>query len=155
VEGLPQLFGVLLPGQHLRQQPRRHFVASASRRFEERFCASVFGRLPEDALLKMDALLATEPDAEEAGTEDPALASVRRSVISWVKADPGRASLEGVLDEVRKLARVREVGLPPDLFAGAPPSLVREYRRRAAAEVASELRAHPQERRATLMAALL
>lgn len=31
-------------------------VASAARRFEEGFCASVFGRLPEGALLKMDAL---------------------------------------------------------------------------------------------------
>lgn len=34
-------------------------ISSVASRFEERFCASVFGRLPEDALLKMDALLAT------------------------------------------------------------------------------------------------
>ncbi len=50
---------------------------------------------------------------------------------------------------------MREVGLSPDLFAGDPPALVKEYRRRAAAEVASELRAHPRETRTTLMASLL
>jgi hypothetical protein len=72
-----------------------------------------------------------------------------------VKDDPGRPGIEAVLDEVRKLARVRELGLPTSLFAGDPPALVKEYRRRAMAEVASELRAHPEEVRATLMAALL
>ncbi len=66
-------------------------VASASRRFEERFCASVFGRLPEDALLKMDALLATGADADGAEFDDHAPAVTRRSVLAWVKADPGRA----------------------------------------------------------------
>jgi TnpA family transposase len=133
-------------------------VASASRRFEEHFCASVFERLPDDALLKMDALLATERVADDVEFDDstlPTAATVRRSILAWVKADPGQASLEAVLDEVRKLGRVREVGLSPDLFAGDPPTLVKEYRRRAAAEVANELRAHPKETRATLMAALL
>jgi len=45
--------------------------------------------------------------------------------------------------------------LPPDLFAGDPPSLVKGYRRRAAAEAANELRAHRAKTRATLTAALL
>lgn len=136
-------------------------VASASRRFEERFCSSVLGRMPKDALAKMDALLATG-EREHEGTDlgdlewDAEPGEARSSsVLTWVKADPGRASLEAVLDEVGKLARVREVGLPEDLFAGDPPALVKEYRRRAAAEVANELRAHPEEVRATLMAALL
>ena len=133
-------------------------VASASRCFEEQFCDSVFGRLPEDALLKIDALLATVPTgrhADEAEFADSELVTARRSTLAWVKADPGQASLEAVLDEVKKLGRVREVALPPDLFADDPPALVKDYRRRAAAEVASELRAHPTEIRATLMAALL
>lgn len=134
-------------------------VASSAHRYEEFFCSSLFGRLPEDALLKMDALLATERArdsvAEDVELDDSTVDTVRRSGLAWVKADPGQASLESVLDEVKKLGRVREVGLPTDLFAGDPPALVKEYRRRAAAEVASELRAHPTERRVTLMAALL
>jgi TnpA family transposase len=138
-------------------------ISSATRRFEARFCASVFGRLPDDALLKMDALLATGRYSDGAGLEDSEMVSARhsarhptrRSVLAWVKADAGQASLDAVLDEVKKLGRVREVALPPDLFAGDPPALVKEYRRRAAAEVANELRAHQTETRATLMAALL
>ena len=130
-------------------------VASASRRFEERFYASVHGRLSGDALPKMGALLATGGDAAEVGIDGGASADPRRSALVWVKADPGRAGLEAVLDETKKLGRVREVGLPPDLFAGDPPALVKEYRRRAMTEVANELRAHREETRATLMAALL
>lgn len=130
-------------------------VASASRRFEERFCASVFGRLPEDTLLKMDSLLATGTDTEAAELDGGGSADLRRSVLAWVKADPGRASLEAVLDETKKLGRVREMGLPSGLFVGDPPALVKEYRSRAMAEVASELRAHPEEVRTTLVAALL
>ena len=133
-------------------------VASAARRFEERFCASVFGRLPEDALLKMDSLFATVltgKDADGGDLDDPDPGAMRRSVLAWVKADPGQASLEAVLDEVQKLGRVREVGLRQGLFAGDPPTLVKEYRRRAGAEFADELRAHSTETRATLMAALL
>lgn len=130
-------------------------VASAAHRFEEGFCAEVFGRLSDDALSKMDALLTIRRGDYEAAPEELALPDPRRSVLAWIKADPGRASLEAVLDEVTKLVRVREVGLPPDLFAGDPPALVKEYRRRAMAEVASELRAHTEEVRAALMAALL
>ena len=130
-------------------------ISSATRRFEERFCTSVFGRLPEKALLKMDALLATDRYAGGSEVDDPEFVTARRSVLAWVKADPGQASLEAVLDEVKKLGRVREIELPQDLFASDQPAMVKEYRRRAAAEVASELREHPTETRATLMAALL
>jgi hypothetical protein len=76
--------------------PRRvdRLVAAAARRFEDRFCASVLGRLPEGALLRMDALLATGPDVGEERDDvlagDPAPLGARRSVLAWVKADPGR-----------------------------------------------------------------
>lgn len=63
-------------------------VASTSRRFEERFCASVFGRLPKGALLKMDALLATGRGEDEVMLDDAAPPDPRRLVLVWVKADP-------------------------------------------------------------------
>ncbi len=129
-------------------------ISSATRRFEERLCASVFERLPEDAMLGMDALLATSASEDEALPDDPARSDRRRSVLSWIKADPGRVSLESVLEEVGKLRRVRELGLPADLFKGVSPKVVREYRNRAATESPSELRAHPTAIRATLVSAL-
>jgi len=57
-------------------------VASASRRFEERFCESVLGRLPGGALLRMDALLATGGQEEEATPDDLAPPDPRRSVLA-------------------------------------------------------------------------
>jgi len=71
-----------------------------------------------------------------------------------LKADSGRISLDNVLAQIDKLRRVRQVELPPDLFAGVSPRVVRAYRQRAAAEAPSELRGHADPVRATLVAAL-
>lgn len=61
-------------------------VASASHRFEERFCASVLGRLPEDALPEMDALIATGTNPDGADPADPEYPDPKRSALAWVKA---------------------------------------------------------------------
>lgn len=71
-----------------------------------------------------------------------------------LKADSGRISLDNVLAQIDKLRRVRQVELPPDLFAGVSPRVVRAYQQRAAAEAPSELRGHADPVRATLVAAL-
>ena len=120
-------------------------LSSTERRFEESFCAKVFSALPEGTALRMDALLAGgEPDSNR-----------RRSILGWVRSDPGRVGLESVLEEIAKLRRVREVGVPRDLFSGVAPKVFEAYRRRAATEKPSELAAHRPEVRATLLAALL
>lgn len=129
-------------------------LSSAVRRFEERFCEQVSTGLPEDVVLKMDALLAISESEDGLVSEDPALSHRRRSVLGWIKSDPGRVSLESVLDEIQKLRRVRELGLPQDLFSGVSPKVVRTYRDRAATEAPSELKAHPPRIRAALMGAL-
>jgi integrase len=126
-------------------------IASASRAYHERFCDGVFSWLSPEALRSMDALLETGPSAD-APEDDPPGAG--RSGLSRIKADPGRVGLESVLEEIGKLGRVREVGLPDGLFSEAQPKLVDEYRRRAATEAPSELRAHRPAVRATLAAAL-
>ena len=133
-------------------------VASARRRFEKDFCKSVFGRLPDDTLLMMDALLATSEAGEAIPLDEPASWGSwdrRRSVLGWLKADPGRVSLDSVLEEIDKLRRVRELGIPPDLFTSDSPKLVETYRRRAATERPSELREHLPAVKATLLSALL
>lgn len=135
-------------------------ISSATHRFEERFCQEIFQSLSADVLLKMDALLAISASEEGAASEDPTVAQGsqgsqgRRSVLAWIKSDPGRVSLESVLDEIQKLRRVRELGLKPDLLSGVSPKVVRTYRDRAATEAPSELKAHPPEIRAALMGAL-
>lgn len=123
-------------------------ISSAEHRFEQGFCAAVFASLPDETVLKMDALLAG--DTGGAGASDR-----RRSVLGWLRSDPGRVGLESVLDEIEKLGRLREVTIPEDPFADVSPKVFEAYRRRAATEKPSELAGHPPEVRATLLVALL
>ena len=127
-------------------------VRSALRRQDEKFCETTLARLSERTVAEMDALL-SEPEASKDGVgggssrrEEPSLVRLR--------ADPGRAGVEGARAELAKLARLRGLGLPGDLFRDTAPKVVRAYRRRAASESPSSLRAHPPAVRYTLLAAL-
>ena len=127
-------------------------IASALRAHEGRFCSATLERLSPETLERMDALLVT-------GDADPPLAGSEpskqgRSLLQEMKADPGRAGLESVFEELEKLRLIRELELPQDLFAGVPPKVLQVYRQRAATEAPSELRAHPEPVRATLVSAL-
>ncbi len=105
-------------------------VRSALRSYDGRFCETTLERLSGSTLAEMDVLL-SEPDTVEdwnggyvEGREEPTLARLR--------SDPGRAGVEGVRAELSKLSRLRELGLPEDLFQDTAPRVVRAYRRRAA-----------------------
>lgn len=127
-------------------------VRSALRSYDERFCETTFGRLSEHAVTEMDALLSEpgtfETKAKEisSGRKEPTLARLRN--------DPDRASAESARTEIAKLAPLREIELSDDLFADASSKVLRSYRRRAASEAPSSLRAHPPSVRHTLLAAL-
>jgi Domain of unknown function (DUF4158) len=71
-----------------------------------------------------------------------------------LRMDPGPTGLESMLLEIAKLTRLRQIGLPRDLFADLAPHILRLYRNRAASEAPSTLRAHPTAIRLTLLAAL-
>ena len=61
--------------------------------------------------------------------------------------------LETFLTEIEKLKQIRNIGLPPDLFDGISPKLIKVFRHRAATETPYHLRQHPPTIRYTLMAA--
>ncbi len=71
-----------------------------------------------------------------------------------LKSDPGKASLNTILEEIDKLERARVIGLPVDLFADCSEELLGAWRARAAAAYPSDLRAMPAPIRLTLLAAL-
>ena len=103
----------------------------------------------------MDGLLADPADnAGATGAAGAAEEGEARGPLAELKADPGPASLETLLREVTKLGRVRAVGLPAGLFAGASEKLVEAWRARAARSYPSDLRAAPEPVRLTLLAAL-
>ena len=56
---------------------------------------------------RLDALLADEGDG---------------APYTRLSADPGKVGLDSLLAEIDKLARIRAVGLPPDLLAACIPT---------------------------------
>jgi hypothetical protein len=97
--------------------PVERLLASARSRFEKGFCASLFAALPAETVLWMDALLASGADEEGPYGEGlPTWWDRKRSVLGWLRADPSGVRPQSVLEEVAKLRRVREVGIPEVLF---------------------------------------
>jgi len=142
-------------------------VRSALRTHEELFCATLLQRLTPPLCARLDALLQapSAPSPETASAQPlPDAPPCEEATGSghpepgrppWhdVKADPGPATLDSVIDEVATLHRLRVLDLPPDLFAHVPAKVLQTYRRRAAAEDVHELRRHPAALRATLLSA--
>jgi TnpA family transposase len=123
-------------------------LRSARVRFEQRFCAEIMARLTAEVIARLEELVVEHgPGAGE-------VAGGGRGFFADLKADPGRLGLETLLEEITKLSRVREIGLPADLFAGYSERLVTAWRARAAAAYPSNLLASPQPVRLTLLAAL-
>lgn len=131
-------------------------VRSALRSYDERFCETTLGRLSENSVDEMDALL-SEPEvsAEDAASDGAGgRTSQTQPTLARLRNDPGRASAESARTEIAKLSRLRGISLPDDLFRNVSPKVVRAYRRRAASESPSSLRAHPPAVRYTLLSAL-
>jgi hypothetical protein len=119
-------------------------VAGARTAAAEAFCARTLDRLGDDVSGRLEALL----------DDDSPRPTGRGGVLAELKSDPARVSLESLLGEIDKLERIRGLGLPEDLFAGAPEVMVAAWRARAAVEYPSDLRDRPRVVRVTLLAAL-
>jgi hypothetical protein len=118
-------------------------VGSARARHEQRFCARTVERLGPQGAARLEALV-----------DETAAALPGQGLLAQLKADPGRVGLETLLREVDKLAAVRALELPQELFADCSEKLVDGWRARAARLYPSDLRASPTPIRLTLLAAL-
>jgi hypothetical protein len=145
--------------QHLRSErveapaPERlgDLMRHAVRRREARFVRDTAAKLKPETRLALDALVVTD------GVDDDAAQGAlfaARSELSALKDDAGTVKVATVLEALEKLRTLRALKLPDDLFAGVPPRMVAQYRRRAAAEAPRELRRHDDDVRWTLLAAL-
>ena len=76
-----------------------------------------------------------------------------RAPLLALRAGAGHASLQSVGEEADKLACIRALALPADLFGDLPSKVLLAYRRRVVAEELHELRRHPPAIRLTLLAA--
>ena len=120
-------------------------IRSAQKAYEDEFFATTQARLSTACGLALDALL-------EGSEARPDLRSTT-SLFSALRSDPGGVSLESVLQELAKLACIRSLGLPDDLFASVSSKGLHQYRLRASGEHPSQLKRHPAPIRHTLVAA--
>jgi len=109
-------------------------ACSALRRYDGRFREQTLSRLPTRAIAELDALLLGpdvidgvpgDPPPRPDGTDKAPSREAEETTLARLRADPGRASLESAFAEISKLARLRAVGLPDDLFADVHPRVVR------------------------------
>ena len=121
-------------------------VGSARSAFEQQFCGRIAAHLSGDSKTALNELAAAS-----AGT-GPSIGG--RSLLSELKSDPGKVSLETLLREIDKLSAVRGFKLPADLFADSSEKLVDAWRARAARSFPSDLRDAKEPVRLTLLAAL-
>jgi hypothetical protein len=147
----------------------RRLVHTAIHRFDERLCASIMQQLSLETRTQLDALLTVGvPEAREEtlsadlgtpleeGAEEasPETALPRpQSTLHALKQDVGPLSLERVLQEIAKLERIHQLGLPADLFDHVSAKTVDSYRNRIAVEDLQEVLRHPDPIRYTLLAA--
>ncbi len=146
-------------------------LRSAAHTFEQQLYDTTLARLPEATRTALEALLTTEitsfqetwveaPLHEQALHEEPSfqesdeIEASPTDSLQHLRQDLGRVGLATMLEEMAKLRRLRELGLPADLFASIARKVVVVYRNRASVEEPSRLRAHPTAKRLTLLSAL-
>jgi len=124
----------------------QRLIQSALHEHDTNFCGGLSLRLNDAAKARMDALLQPGPAPEGEAEWTP-----------WqnLKGEPGKAGIESVKEAASRLATVREVDLPADLFKEVPPKLVERFARQATVEEPHEIRRHAGPLKATLQASYL
>ncbi|RAM49937.1 MAG: Tn3 family transposase [Hapalosiphonaceae cyanobacterium JJU2] len=133
-------------------QQTLRLIRSAIRKYETNFFSNTLQKLSDLTKTQIDALLSqtTTTDSEEnINPQD----SQQSCDFSDLKADPGRVGLESIFTEVAKLQCLQQLELPLNLFSSVSPKVLEIYKLRVAAELPSQLRAHPEAIRYTLMSA--
>lgn len=101
-------------------------IGSANRIADERFCATIVGRLSADVAQSLWALIVDGDD--ESG------------FLAELKADPGKLGLETLLAEITKLQQIRAIALPADLFTDIAERRIARWRERCVGVFPSTLR---------------
>ena len=129
-------------------------IKSATAKYETNFCECTFQKLTPEITKQIDVLLSTEETENDQSVEqsDRSEKKVKMSDFAFLKTDPGAVGLGSFLTEIEKLKRIRDIGLPTNLFADSSPKRVKTYSHRAGTETPYLLRQHKDSIRYTLMA---
>jgi hypothetical protein len=142
-------------------------IRSAAHTFEQQLYDATLARLSEETQTALEALILTEiiaPTAPSEGEKGEQQEKTEKATevpeeqitgtLEHIRQDPGRVGLATMLEEMAKLRRIRELALPPDLFAGIARKVLRVYRNRASIEEPSRMAAHSKAKRLTYLSAL-
>jgi hypothetical protein len=113
-------------------------IRSAVYHEDTRVGTGILHRLSATTQGQLEALLG--PAATPAADPDVATPTLERALLQELRADPGRATLDNLFQEIAKLERIRALQLPPTLFDDMAPTVLRAYRQRVAVEEPYELR---------------
>jgi len=129
---------------------------AAVRAYEDRLHGTTRERLTSDMRERLDALLQAADSAEVAACVSQAAPEGQATaILNLLRDDPGRASVSSVRGELAKLALIRKIGLPADLFTDWGPQELETCRQRVAVEAPFELRRHPEVTRLAWLAAFV
>jgi hypothetical protein len=126
-------------------------IRSAVYREDTRVGTEILHRLSTTTQGQLEALLG--PAETPAADPDVSAPTLERARLQELRADPGRATLDNLFQEIAKLERIRALQLPPTLFDDMAPTVLQAYRQRVAVEEPYELRRHAGPLRMTLLAA--
>lgn len=124
-------------------------IRSAVHSYDTQQLMTIHKRLNTLNQTAIDRLLASdEPDdIDEAGNEESMIIN-----FSQLKADPGKANLDGLLTTIDKLKCIDEIGLVTKIFQDIPAKFIDQYRQCCSAESIRELRRHPAAIRYSMVA---
>ena len=125
-------------------------ISAAVHSFETAFFAGIHRQLSGSTRQRLDALLVSH-SADQPATESAELSDF--VTLGRLKADPGRAGLASLREEIAKLECINDVQLPDTLFSGVPHKVLERYRLRVSTESTDQFRRHPEPIRYTLLAA--
>jgi len=117
-----------------------NLVTKAERRFEHVVFARIMGRLSDDQRGRLYALLETTDGF---------------SPFAEVSRSSGAASVENVLQTVKRIEVIRAVGLDDQILVDIHSDIIERFRLRAGTEDAWDMRRHPDETRYALLCCFL
>ena len=135
----------------------KRMIESAINHFEQNLYKTTYQQLSPNTCSRLDAFLESHSDegtngffeTEITGEENNDILTFRQLLSS-----PGKPSVNTMEMEVKKLLAIQHFQIPNGLFKQMSPKLIKKYRLRAATETVTELNAHPEPIRYTLLAIL-
>ncbi|NDI36290.1 Tn3 family transposase [Chengkuizengella sediminis] len=135
----------------------KRMIESAIDKFEKNLYQITYQKLSSKTCSRLDALLESHSNEENDEFFDTNFTDEENNgILSFreLLSSSGKPSVKAMDMEVKKMLSIQHLQIPQDLCKQLSPKIVKKYRLRAATETVTELRAHPDPIRYTLLTIL-